>query len=105
MRLTVVEGDEERAVAVPAQAGDEAFPHGDVLVVLEPARVVQEGGDRHRVDVRGADPPFSEESLKCVHLRGIQMPVRSRAQEHAGRHVIGAGGPAADQPVFARRRL
>ena len=56
---------------------------------LEPSRVVQEDIDRDRVDVGWSDPRVLQERLERVDIRGVEMPIDTRAKEHARRHVIG----------------
>lgn len=70
------------------ERGDELVADIDALGPLEPLAVLEEDPDRDRVHGLPGDPMLLEVRPERVHTGCVEVPVRPRAQEHVGGHVL-----------------
>jgi hypothetical protein len=58
-----------------------------IILSHEPAHIIEKRVARHRFDLRVRQPAHFPVGLKGRHIPRVNVPVRTRAQEHAARHV------------------
>src|SRR5262245_60290424 len=66
---------------------DEGGMWSQIVLTHEPARIIEKYVERHRLDLSGREPAHIEVRLKGRYIPCVNVPVRSRAQEHAARHI------------------
>ena len=76
------------SAAVQAHRRDEPLIDDDALLSLEPAGVVEEDGDRDRVDLSRAEATLLEKGLERMDPRCVEVSVGTRPQVHALGHVV-----------------